>query len=174
MRRQFFYVGCIQVPRGYNCVGIDVVPNFQHLPFIVFQFLPYFKFLVSSLNPLGFLHRLETCATRFPISFQPYTWWHRHLACAFSRSQTPQTESNGQFYAIFIFLPHFKGRNVTKCNEIRLKWAIFKSSPPTFRIKTSFGTVCPAWECACAGSSCFIFFYRRVRFSESKQSFYYI
>ena len=34
------------------------------------------------------------------------------------------------FTLIFIFLPHFKGRNVTKCNEIRLKWAIFNGSSP--------------------------------------------
>ncbi len=34
------------------------------------------------------------------------------------------------FTLFFIFLPHFEGGNVTKCNEIRLKWAIFKGSPP--------------------------------------------
>ncbi|MBI5308167.1 MAG: hypothetical protein HZB37_07545 [Planctomycetes bacterium] len=34
------------------------------------------------------------------------------------------------FTLFFIFLPHFKGKNVTKHDEIRLKWAIFKDSSP--------------------------------------------
>jgi len=45
-----------------------------------------------------------------------------------SLSLVPKLHRLGQmdnFTLFIIFLPHFRGKNATKCSRIRLKWAMF-------------------------------------------------